>query len=89
MYLGPEFELQWRLLLNILTKHFLLQLQPSCVALAVRKLETEEPNFSQSDGLYHLIEKLLSRGAGLDGKLQVCIHGQDPHVDLRKQRNAR
>ena len=30
----------------------------------------------------YLVEELFARGAGLDGKLQLCVHGRDPHIVL-------
>lgn len=30
----------------------------------------------------HLVKELLPRGVGLEGELQLCVHGDDAHVDL-------
>lgn len=36
----------------------------------------------------HLVEQLLPCGVGLDGKLQLGVHGGDAHVDLQDIREA-
>ena len=33
----------------------------------------------------HLVEELFPCGVGLDGKLQLCIHGGDPDIDLENK----
>lgn len=38
--------------------------------------------------LAHLVKELLSRCVGLDGKLQLCIHGGHTDVDLEKQKTT-
>ena len=34
----------------------------------------------------HLVKELLPRGAGLDGELQLGVHGRDAHVHLQSAR---
>lgn len=44
--LCTELELQWGLLLHILTHHLLVELEPRNKALAVRVLQPEEPDLT-------------------------------------------
>ena len=37
----------------------------------------------------HLVEELFPCGVGLDGKLQLCIHGGDPDVDLENKHSKK
>ena len=55
--LGPELELQRRLLLHVLAQHLLVQLEPRLVALGVGVLETKEPDLAKTNGFHHLQKK--------------------------------
>ena len=35
----------------------------------------------------YLVKQLLACGVGLDGKLQLCVHGGHPHIDLENTQN--
>jgi hypothetical protein len=63
--------------------YLFVELQPRGVALTVRVLEAEEPNFTQADRLDHLIKQLLASGRRLDGKLQLRIHRRHTYIHLQ------
>ena len=44
-----------------LAQNLLVELEPRLVSLAVRVLEAEEPDFSQSDSFHHLDKDSVSR----------------------------
>lgn len=79
--LGPELEEQWTFLPHILCSHLLIEFQPSRESFCVLVLQTKEPNFPQTNSFHHLVKQLLASGVGLNGKLQLCIHGGDTHTD--------
>ena len=54
--LCPKPELKWRLFLDVLTKDFFVEFEPSGVVLRVGVLKTEEPNLSETNGFYDLRE---------------------------------
>ena len=50
--------------------------------------QTSPPSAHTHSHCSHLIEELLASCAGLDGKLQLCVHGGDAHVHLCKERHG-
>ena len=64
--------------------YLFVEFQPSWVTFAVCILQTEEPNFTQTDGFNHLIEQLLSSGRRLDSELQLRIHRRHSDINLRQ-----
>ena len=62
--------------------YLLVELQPRRVALTVRILQAEKPNFAQADRLHHLIEQLLACRCWLDGELKFGVHRRHAHVHL-------
>lgn len=49
-------------------------------------IRSEKRKGIQAEWLLYLIEELLSRGAWLDGKLQLGIHGEHTYIDLNTQK---
>ena len=63
-----------------MAEDLLVEFEPRLVTLAIGVLEAEEPDLAQSDGLDHLIEKLLAGRVGLDGELQLRVDRGDADV---------
>lgn len=64
-----------------------IEVEPGGKTLGIQILEAEEPDLPESDCAYHLVKKLPSRSARLDGKLQLGIHAGDAHIYLQEHRN--
>ena len=78
---GAEFELEWTLLGNVLTQHFLVEFEPGDEALGVLVLQAKVPNLSQANRFDHLVKQLLASCRMLNGKLQLSIHGDNAHIN--------
>ena len=50
----PEFELERCLLLDVLAEHLLVELEPGAEPLAVRVLQPEEPDLTQTNCFHDL-----------------------------------
>jgi hypothetical protein len=62
--------------------YLFIEFEPGGVAETVSVLQSEEPNFSQTNGLDDLVEQHLAGGAELDGELQLRVHCRHANVDL-------
>lgn len=62
--------------------HLFVQDEPRGEAFIVHELQTEVPYFPEADGTHHLVKQLLASGRGLDGELQLRVHGGNAYADL-------